>query len=315
MRLSAPYFAEKLSEMGRYDSILCSTFVDVAALKALAPSWLCNVPILTYFHENQFVYPVQAEDERDFHFGLTNYTTALASDRIAFNSRYNLDSFLKGVLGILKKSSDMKFADPDKAIRAKSLVLYPGMDFSEIDEEKERREEDLPVIVWNHRWEHDKNPEPFFHALFEMDERGEEFGLIVLGQSFSRKPLIFEQARQRLGRRIIHFGYAESGKEYVKWLKRGDLVVSTASHEFYGMAVIEAVRAGCRPLLPARLSYPELFSSEFLYDDRELAPRLISELKKGRLSSKEAISMTEKFSWTHVMGKYEKWFGGDFTLC
>ncbi|MCK5322565.1 MAG: DUF3524 domain-containing protein [Desulfobulbaceae bacterium] len=312
MRLSAPYFAEKLHENGEYeyDSILCSTFVDVATFRALAPSWVCNVPVLTYFHENQFAYPVQSEDERDFHFALTNYTTALASDRIAFNSRYNLDSFLDGVSGILKKSSDMKLVDQDKAIRAKSMVLYPGMDFLEIDEEKEKQGEDLPVIVWNHRWEHDKNPEAFFHALFEMDRHGEEFGLIVLGQSFSREPSVFEEARQRLDHRIIHFGYAESKREYVKWLKRGDIAVSTASHEFYGMAVIEAVRAGCRPLLPARLSYPELFTSDFLYDDTELASRLISELKKGRLSSKEAISMTEKFSWARLTEKYEEWFMG-----
>ena len=35
-------------------------------------------------------------------------------------------------------------------------------------------------------------------------------------------------------------------------------MLSTARHEFFGIAVAEALRAGCLPWLPARLSYPEL---------------------------------------------------------
>jgi hypothetical protein len=62
MRLAAPYFAERLANsQQRYDRILCSTFVDVAAFRGLAPAWVRSVPVLTYFHENQFVYPMQVE--------------------------------------------------------------------------------------------------------------------------------------------------------------------------------------------------------------------------------------------------------------
>jgi hypothetical protein len=46
-------------------------------------------------------------------------------------------------------------------------------------------------------------------------------------------------------------------------------VVSTAIHEFYGIAVMEAAYCGCRPLLPRRLSYPELYDETFLYDDEK----------------------------------------------
>jgi len=35
-------------------------------------------------------------------------------------------------------------------------------------------------------------------------------------------------------------------------------VLSTARHEFFGIAVVEALLAGCLPWLPDRLSYPEL---------------------------------------------------------
>ena len=46
--------------------------------------------------------------------------------------------------------------------------------------------------------------------------------------------------------------------DYVKTLRRADWVLSTARHEFYGIAVAEALLAGCLPWLPDRLSYPEL---------------------------------------------------------
>ncbi len=63
MRLAAPYFADELRKSGKkYDRILCSTFVDVAAFRGLAPSWVCGAPVLTYFHENQFAYPVRVSN-------------------------------------------------------------------------------------------------------------------------------------------------------------------------------------------------------------------------------------------------------------
>ena len=42
-------------------------------------------------------------------------------------------------------------------------------------------------------------------------------------------------------------------------LSWADCIVSTAHHEFFGLAVVEAAAAGCLPLLPPRLAYPELF--------------------------------------------------------
>jgi hypothetical protein len=48
-------------------------------------------------------------------------------------------------------------------------------------------------------------------------------------------------------------------------------VVSTALHEFFGAAVIEACYCNCFPILPNRLSYPELIPeachNDCLYDD------------------------------------------------
>jgi glycosyltransferase involved in cell wall biosynthesis len=317
MRMAAPYFADLLKTQGKqYDLILCSTFVDVATLRALAPAWVNTVPVITYFHENQFVYPMRIDEERDLHFALTNLTTALASDRLAFNSEYNRDTFLDGVAMLLKIASDMPLPDCEQRIRAKSTILHPGIDFGEIDRaggdgSPRPCSQHGPVIVWNHRWEHDKNPEYFFETLFAVDKLGPDFSLIVLGQSFAEIPEIFQRAKQQLAHRILHFGYVASRQEYSRLLKCGDIIVSTANHEFYGMAVLEAVRAGCRPLLPNRLSYRELFSGEYLFEDTALPERLISLLENGqRLTELESRRLTDRFAWENLREKYRQWMAG-----
>jgi len=309
MRLSAPYYAEKLHRSGEvFDRIICSTFVDVAAFRGLAPQWTRKVPLLTYFHENQFAYPTQIDDERDFHFALTNMTTALASDSLAFNSKYNLSTFLEGIDGLLKRSYDLKIGNTCEIISARSRVLAPGIDFSAIDRADRPGRGGAPVILWNHRWEHDKDPGLFFNALFELERSGIDFRLVVLGESFKGRPDIFDDAREKLSHRVLHFGYARSADEYAKWLRQGDTAVSTSLHEFFGISMMEAVRAGCCPLVPDRLSYPELFPKEFLYEDRDLVKRLKHAVMKGkRLSQERAVRLTTPFSWDTLAPEYESW--------
>ena len=44
---------------------------------------------------------------------------------------------------------------------------------------------------------------------------------------------------------------------------QGTIVVITAIQENFGISVIEAIRYGCIPLLPHRLSYPEIIPNDF----------------------------------------------------
>ncbi|KPJ98454.1 MAG: hypothetical protein AMJ60_08130 [Desulfobacterales bacterium SG8_35] len=316
MRLAAPYFVDRIGTISaktKIDAIFCSSFVDVAVLRSLLPPAVGSLPIYTYFHENQFAYPVQKEDERDFHFGLTNLTTILASDKAAFNTGYNMQTFQEGVEQILRICPDMKLEGVMEKIRTRSSILFPGLDFSHIDRvaEKQRKKSGPPVIVWNHRWEHDKNPKYFFKTLFELAANGLDFRLIILGQSFRRKPAVFSAAQDKLRKNILHCGFVESREEYARQLARGDIVVSTAKHEFYGISVIEAVRAGCIPLLPDRLSYPELFPAQYLYAGGELYSRLQALLEyPGEFDRAETIALTNPFSWPNLTNKYIAWFSG-----
>lgn len=319
MQLSAPWFVEQIKALPvcdrRFDSVLCSTFVDVAVLRSLLSSvdgWNHDARILTYFHENQFVYPQRFDEPIQHQFTNINFHSALASDGIAFNSSYNRESFLTGCRRSLKAAKDMKFPGVISLLSAKSRILFPGIDFSGIDEIKWKSSADIPVIVWNHRWEHDKNPQKFFRALDLLQQRDIDFRLIVLGQSFDASPECFHQAEKNFKDKIIHYGFVPSYQQYIELLSQGDIVVSTSLHEFYGISIIEAVRAGCVPILPDRLSYPELFDKKFLYSEDSGHDTLSARLemvigKQCRLSSQTARAMTDQFSWLSWQKRYSEW--------
>lgn len=321
MQVAAPWAVQQLEEMSFdkrwFDLVICSTFIDVALFRALTvqlPGWNMDATIHIYLHENQFAYPSRIRDPGYFQFTSINFNSCLAADSLAFNSSFNLETFLSGCRKFLKSAADMKLDLLVDRLRSKSTVLHPGLNFDALDNmyQIENSGSEPPVIVWNHRWEHDKNPEEFFDALGHLQKKGYSFGLIVLGQSFANKPDCFVYAEKKFTKEIIHFGFVDHHEEYLKLLCQCDIVVSTAIHEFYGIAVIEAVRAGCIPVLPNRLSYPELFDNKYLYNSGKLLPHLELTIKKNeRLSRDRAKSMTDVFSWRNLQKKYRNWLFGE----
>ncbi len=319
MQFSAIYFVQQIKSLSVpeqwFDLVLCSTFVDVAVLRSLLiglPHWNREARVQTYFHENQIAYPCQQEDISMRQFISINYTTALASDNCAFNSHYNLDTFVGGVHKVAKFASDMNITGSVDEILKKCVVLHPGMDYSFIDTLPPfKKANGSPVIVWNHRWEHDKGPDEFFTALYSLQEKNIHFRLIVLGESYANMPDCFAVAKEKLHNEIIHFGYVVSRKQYAGLLSQGDIVISTAKHEFFGISVLEAVRAGAYPLLPDSLSYPGLYPKKYLYSAGTLVQRLEKMLRSAvRLTEKESKELTERFAWHQLQKKYTKWLIG-----
>ena len=314
MQLAAPWFAARLRACKReergFDAVLCSSFVDLALLRVLLgqlPGWRRETRFCLYFHENQLAYPERtASPSRQF--AAINYTSALAADRLAFNSSYNMNSFVTGCRSYLRQAVDQDVMASLAEIELKSDVLYPGIDYRPFDLVTEPPGDGLPVVVWNHRWEHDKNPEEFCRAVELLSHEGLAFSLIVLGQSFRTKPACLARMATTLGERLVHCGFAAEMDEYARLLRAGTIVVSTALHEFFGMAILEAVRAGCRPLLPARLVYPELFPAEYLYGEGEFTDCLRRLIVSEQSSSFDQDKRyTEAFSWPRVAEHFRHW--------
>jgi glycosyltransferase involved in cell wall biosynthesis len=130
-------------------------------------------------------------------------------------------------------------------------------------------------IVWPHRWEHDKDPETFFRVAAGLAGEGLDFEVAVAGQAFVETAEAFEHAGRELGDRLVHLGQPDSREDYAALLASSDIAVSTAVNEFFGLAMVEAAYAGCLPLVPDRLAYPEVYPQAMRYGSAgELAARL-----------------------------------------
>lgn len=264
MRGAALAFERQIRSLRAPPEVLVTTdMLNLPELLALLRDTLpVRLPVITCFHENQLTYPMAVRDERDLHFGLANVYTALSSDKVVFNSAFHRDEFLGAVPGLLEAMPDFRPSDVVERIGSRSVVLGLPVDVPPMAIGKE------PLILWNHRWEEDKDPDAFFAAMRRLDATGASFRLMVLGQSFRERPACFAAAERDLAHRIERWGYLPDRTQYLRQMARCRFVVSTARHEFYGLAVREAIAAGCHPLLPRRVVYPEMVGGrqEYLYD-------------------------------------------------
>jgi len=304
MRGCPAYLARGAAEVlaGPWDGLVCSDMLGLAELRGLAPG-LAGVPALVVFHENQLAYPAPGragseQQERDLYLAFSNLTTALAARRVVFNSEFHRSEFLAAARELEARLPDMRPAGLAEDIAAKSAVLPMPIDPDEAAGlEREPREGPLRIL-WNHRWAQDKDPERFFAALTSLAGEGAAFELAVLGPAPAKPPAVFATAREALGERMRQWGHADERREYWRWLFWADVVVSTAQQEYFGMSVAEAVWAGCRPLVPDALVYPELYPDELRYGPGGLIQALRAlAAEPQRARDRDHRPLAQGFTW------------------
>lgn len=263
VRSNALTFAFQQHELqADYDLILATSMVDLCNLRGLMPH-LSSVPALLYFHENQFAYPQRKANSNLINAQLTSIYSALVADKLIFNSEYNKETFFDGARCVLKKMPDGTPGDLIDRLTDRAVVvpvpirdglLNPGSAAT-----------NRPIeILWNHRWEYDKQPQVFFSAISKLLSDGFELSLHIVGQSFREIPECFTQFQKAYRDRIQTWGFQEL-EDYHRVLQRADIVVSAALHDFQGLGMLEAMAAGCTPVAPDRMAYPEYVGRDYLY--------------------------------------------------
>ncbi|MDF1545504.1 MAG: DUF3524 domain-containing protein [bacterium] len=321
MRHAPVTFNQQLSQQPlrshNFDLIFCSDMLNLPEFVGLARPELQQLPSIIYFHENQLTYPFRDDFERDRHFAFSNFSSALKANEVWFNSEFHQEDFLGEMKRFLKKMPDFNLDHEIDTVRSKARVMYPGIKGGTARQIESRT---APRILWAARWEHDKNPTLFFDAVAELKKSGIDFRLAVLGENFSDVPEVFASARREFSDQIDHFGYLESRAEYEAALNEADIFVSTADHEFFGLSLIEAVDSGCWPLLPNRLSYPELIDdglspkeSPFFYDGtgQQLVSKLsfaCQAISRGEtpMELRQVTKGMDRFHWSNSIQEYDR---------
>ncbi|XP_022095916.1 glycosyltransferase-like domain-containing protein 1 [Acanthaster planci] len=449
-RTSALHFAQVIPRSEHYRVLFSSSVLNLAELVAMRTD-LAGLHKVLYFHENQLVYPVRKQQDRDFQYGYNQIISCLIADTILFNSAYNMESFLTSIDSFLSliPVSGYKSKGMHKPIRPKCRVLYfplqlpeldtvspgepsgcqpflPGQNIRRVQSEdpaegttgslrdsdprcalaedtdgheedwldtaarpkfgnfryarrvsrenlendkkgncvadaatrrkqkssasRSREKEDTMAqshdqaqshdkapshdktqshdtshlaagerramwrsgsqkplhILWAHRWEHDKNPDLFLHTLMKLHDAGLEFRVSVLGEHFNEVPEIFAEAKAKLQDRIVDWGYQSSKEDYYRVLFAADVAVSTADHEFFGVAMLEAVHLRCYPLCPNCLVYPEIFPKQYLYNtSQQLFKRLREFCRHPQLVRKHDLQVdVRQYSWEVLKHDY-----------
>ena len=300
------------------DLIIATDMIDLSTFVALIRNKISNIPVILFFHENQLTYPWSASDpdielKRDRTYAWINYTSALAADRILFNSHYHMESFINAIPDFLYAFPDHINHETVNDIKAKSDVQYIGMELEQFYT-NQINENEIPILLWNHRWEYDKCPEIFFDCLYKLSELDQcNFNLIVCGESYKKYPKVFDEAKNRLKKHILHMGYAESKEQYISLVQSSDILPVTNKQDFFGISIVEAIAANVFPLMPNKLSYPEHIDPSnypdcFYNDEEELHQKLKRMIQDWPNQLPSLSEYVKRYDWNNLIASYDSTF-------
>ncbi len=150
-------------------------------------------------------------------------------------------------------------------------------------------------------------------ALLELASEGVPFRVALCGERFGRPGEAWLSGFAALGDRLVFDGYANE-EQYRRLLWEATLTFSTADHEYFGISILEAVYAHTMPLLPARLSYPEIIPAPFhaacLYRGRgDLLARLrrsLADPLAARATARDLAAAVAAYDWQHMAPMYDR---------
>jgi glycosyltransferase involved in cell wall biosynthesis len=317
-------FDERVREA--YDLVIATSMTDLSSLRGMCPS-LCAIPTIIYFHENQFAYPdntsladnrsasLERLVERQVERQITSIYTAISADLLLFNSCFNRDTFLQGAAELLAKLPDGVPAGLIENLGLKTAVQTVPLwqdTFAVSATNDAKMVETRPLnVVWNHRWEYDKGLDSLASLVDTLvsTTREQRVVLHIIGQSFRKVPKALQQIKATLANHgsLGQFGFLESRQNYLELLRDSHVVLSTAIHEFQGIAVLEAMACGCIPLVPNALAYKEFVPEEYRYDMNSMAvPMLLALTDAHEAGTMPAAPNLARLGWDHQIIAWQR---------
>lgn len=293
--------AEKYKKLQQKPSFIIATdMVNLPLFYAYAGITQEEVPCLLYFHENQFAYPISELDTdekagRENHYAFINLSSALFAKSLIFNSDFNKNSFLAGAQKLIKALPNNNF----KLNSFQTEIIYPGVE----ERENTTPKPSTPILLWNHRWEHDKNPNLFLKGIRHLKQQGINFQLIILGKG-TESPEIKQLFETEFEKELIHCGFVENKSTYWELVKQATILPVTSKHDFFGLSVAEAMQLGVYSILPNHQAYPEHLANNSPSGTLYNFPNGFDEALIKAVSQKSAVEMKKEFTWTAVI---EKW--------
>jgi tRNA G18 (ribose-2'-O)-methylase SpoU/glycosyltransferase involved in cell wall biosynthesis len=287
---------------------------------------------LVYMHENQLTTPFTSQD-RDYnreknpthwHYGMAHYRSLMVVDGLLFNSHTHLEAFSIALPRVINEQCprdcvDWHLARCRELLRERCLVLPYGL---ELDELRDMVLDLFPSSPSGRcegcddhqegKLEEDKDPATFLDMLQRVRRRlshtkaasscgRPSFRLVVLGDDPSKDRRWVRRIEEEFREELLFCGWCHDRTEYARWLREASIVVSTARHETFGISIVESVYCGgALPLLPNRLSYPELFPPSVAASRGDFGSYLYSSaLEDGVVKLCELLDVTTNHPQTH----------------
>ena len=296
---------------GDWDLIVATSMTDLSALVGMRPA-LAGIRSLLYFHENQFAYPEQGDTQHQVERQMTSLYAALAADQLVFNSLFNQSTFLAGVQQLLTRLPDHVPAGLADKLRRKARVL-PVPLWSDSFVQAPTRGAARLSIVWNHRWEYDKGVDELLDLVTLLLASDLNFEFHLIGQSFRHIPPALVRVRTLLSDagRLGASGYIASRADYIALLHSAHVVLSTAIHEFQGIAVLEAIAAGCLPVVPDALAYQDFIPVTWRYADQAGALDMLMGIAAARFGGQLPVAPDVTYlDWAQQREAWESLLAG-----
>jgi tRNA G18 (ribose-2'-O)-methylase SpoU/glycosyltransferase involved in cell wall biosynthesis len=335
---------------GMFDaSLIVSQMMRSGRLRGCVPK------VLVYMHENQLTTPFTKQDRdwiqnKHWQYGLCHYRSLVSTDGLIFNSQTHKDQFVTALPKLLNEQSPRSIVQYhlstcQRLLPTKCMVLPYGLDLQGllmVDDSSTTtnsippppttttalstpsdRPTIIPTILWNARLEEDKDPQSFYTIIKKLQQDSVQFKLIILGTDPTKEQLWATKFQQEFATELVYIGWCTNRSDYSHWLHKSHIILSTAVHETFGISIVESAYCGVIPVLPTRLSYPELFHTDdemndLLFYDKTVddACRKIKTIfniiqtDHGRYRTIQQIakSCIEKYDWKYMCPIYNTFF-------